>query len=59
MVCADTIVVWPTRARVTQTGSRGPTGNFAEEAIIQTTDIDAVSGSESFPSRPGMNKAEQ
>ena len=44
---------------VTQTGSRGPTGNFAEEAITQITDIDAVSGSEPFPFGPGMNKAEQ
>ena len=50
-------VFWPTRARVTQTRSRGLTGNIAEEAMTQATD--AVSGSESVPSRPGMNKTKQ
>ena len=44
---------------MTQTGSRGPTENFAEKAITQTTDIDAVFGSEPFHPGPGMNKAEQ
>ena len=49
--CTDSIsdVFWPTRAIVTQTRSRGITGNIAEEAKTQTTD--AVSGSESIPSR--------
>ena len=58
--CTDLIpnVFWSTGARVTQTRSRGLTGNFAEEAITQT--IDAVnSGSESVSSRPGMNKSKQ
>ena len=48
---------WPTRARVTQTRSRGLIGNIPEEAMKQTTD--AVSGSESVPFRPGMNKTKQ
>ena len=48
---------WPTRARVTQTRSRGLIENFAEEAITQTTDV--VSGSESIPSRSRMNKTKQ
>ena len=57
--CADSIpdVFWPTRARVTQTRSRGLIENFSEEAITQTTDV--VSGSESIPSRPRMNKTKQ
>ena len=40
-----------------QTRLRGITGNIAEEAMTQITD--AVSGSESVPSRPGMNKTKQ
>ena len=55
--CTD-LIPWPTRARVTQTRSRGLTGNFAEEAIAQTTDA-VNSGSESVSSRPGMNKSKQ
>ena len=39
---------------MTQTRSRGLNGNIEEEAMTQTTD--AVSGSESVPSRSGMNK---
>ena len=48
---------WPARAKVTQTKSRRPTRNFVEEVITQTTDV--VSGSESVPSRPGINMTEQ
>ena len=48
---------WPTRARVPETKSKELTGSFVEEAITQTTDV--VSGSESIPSRPGMNKTKQ
>ena len=57
--CAALIpdVFWPTRARVTQTRSRGLTENFAEEAITQITDV--VSGFESIPSRSRMNKTKQ
>ena len=57
--CADSIsdVFWPTRARVTQTRSRGLTENFAGQPITQTTD--AVSGSESVSSRLRMNKTKQ
>ena len=43
---------------MTQTRSRGLTGNLAEEAITQTTDA-VDSGSESVSSRPGMNKSKQ
>ena len=44
--CTDSIsdVCWPIRARVTQTRSKGITGNIVEEAKTQTTD--AVSGYE-------------
>ena len=42
---------------MTQTRSRGLTGNIAEEAMTQT--IDTVSGSESVPSGLGMNKTKQ
>ena len=42
---------------MTQTRSRGLTGNIAEEAMTKT--IDAVSGSESVPSKPGINKTKQ
>ena len=45
------------RAGVTQTRSKGLTGNIVEEAMTQT--IDAVSGSEYVPSRLGMNKTKQ
>ena len=57
--CADLIpdVFWPTRARWTQTRSRGLIENFPEEAITQTTDV--VSGSEFIPSGSRMNKTKQ
>ena len=57
--CADSIpdVFWPTRARVTQTRSRGLIGNVTAEAITQTTDV--FYGSESIPSRSRMNKTKQ
>ena len=42
---------------MTQTRSRGLTGNIAKEAITQT--IDTVSGSESVPYRLGLNKTKQ
>ena len=42
---------------MTQTRSRGLTGNFGDEAIIQTTDF--ISGFKSVSSRPGMNMIKQ
>ena len=49
--CTDSIsdVCWPIWARVTQTRSKGITGNIVEEAKTQTTD--AVSGYELVPFR--------
>ena len=56
--CADSIpdVFWPTRARVTRTKLRKPTGNSVSEAVIQTTDV--TSGSRTVTCRLGMKKTE-
>ena len=56
--CAESIpdVFWPTRARVTQTRSRDYCRR-SHDTDTQTPDV--VSGSESIPSRPGMNNTKQ
>ena len=56
--CVDSIpdMFWPTRARVTGTKLRKPTGNSVSEAVIQTTDV--TSGSRTVTSRLRMKKTE-